>query len=87
MSKTWVTKMQDLLLAEEIMAQYREVGQTGLPLFELVVDMSEKKMAYEVSPWVIELAIQFKSLYGEEKGELITRKIISDCMRENQVIH
>ncbi|MCX7114857.1 MAG: hypothetical protein NTW08_02950 [Gammaproteobacteria bacterium] len=87
MSKTWVTKTRDLLLAEEIMSQYKEMNQTGLALFELVVDLSEKKMTYEVSPWVIELATQFKSLYGEEQGEHITRKIISDCIRDNHSVH
>lgn len=80
-----IKKWRDKLLAEEIMSQYKTDGT--LSLFELVIDLQQKKMAYDLSPWVLDLVTHFQSLYGQEQGEQVTREIISEYLRGEAVLH
>lgn len=88
MIEQWPTRFQDLMTAEQVLSYFvdNEVA-VKLNIFELVVDMQQKKMNFVLSPWVMALAAQYASIYGEEQGEVITRKVISFYMRESQVLH
>ena len=84
--KIWSTQATDMQIAEQIMAKFKTIYPT-LTLFELAVDLKEKSMNFKVSLWVNVLAAQFALMYGEEEGELVTRRVISCCLRQNQVLH
>lgn len=87
MGKHWPTQLKDMHMAEQIMSRYAEEHAGVLNLFELVVDLQAKNMDFRLSSWVMALASHFKSVYGEQEGEIITRRIISACMRDNQTLH
>ena len=87
MHDSWPTQLKDLMIAQQILQIFSEQGQSNLSLFELVVDYQEKKMNYQLAPWVHALADRYAAMYGEERGEIITRKVISRCMRDTDVVH
>lgn len=87
MKKTWLNQLQDMNAAEQIMGDYAEHHTGVLNLFELVVDIKEKQMDFQLAPWVHALTHHFKSVYGDEEGEAITRKLISFYMRDHQTLH
>lgn len=66
---------------------YAEANSGMLSLFELFVDLKEKQMDFRLSAWVTALVDHFKSLYGEEKGEWVARRIISYYIRDNETLH
>lgn len=80
-------RFRDLLIAEQVMSQFFSEEKLGLNLFELVVDLKEKSMNFRLSPWVIALAEKYTTLYGEEEGEIITRRVISFFMRDRHTLH
>ena len=60
MNKSWPMQLRDMMLAERIMLQFRE-EEGRLNLFELVVNIKEKSMDYQIAPWVLALVAQFQS--------------------------
>lgn len=88
MKEKWTTKAGDMYVAQQIMEEYaREYNTEALGLFELVVNKDEKQMNFRLSSWVVTLATHFKSIYGDEQGDFVTRKIISGCLTNGQTIH
>lgn len=88
MSSNWPTKAIDLQFAEQIIEKYAKLDNTqSLSLFQLIVDTTAKRMNFQLSNWVITLAEHFKSRYGAEKGDFITRKVISGCLINGHTIH
>ena len=88
MKKNWPTQEKDMTIAQLIIEQYaNETDSDSLGLFELVVDQKEKRMNFQLATWVVILANQFKALYGAEKGDLITRQVISRCLTGAETIH
>lgn len=88
MNRNWPTKDQDMITAQRIMEEYANEQETdSLGLFELVVNQEEKRMDFRLSSWVLMLAEHFKSLYGENKGDFITRQVISYCIIKGETVH
>ena len=88
MSQKWSTKHEDLATARKIMEEYATKNKLhNLGLFELVVDEEEKKMDFKLSPWVGKLANHFQKAYGDEKGDRITRRVISKCITKENTVH
>jgi hypothetical protein len=88
MKSDWPTQAKDLLLAQTIIADYAHANACdALGLFELVVNEKEKRMDFQLSAWVITLAKQFKSLYGADEGDTITRRVISRCITAGETMH
>lgn len=88
MSNRWPTQHKDLIIAERIMESYAsEIDSDALGLFELVFDVENKQLDFRLSTWVLAMATQFKSMYGDEQGEFVTRQIVSRCMTQGQTIH
>lgn len=87
MNKSWPNRMRDIIIAEQLMSQFVSEEVSGLNLFELVVDLQEKSMNFRLSRWILILAEKFVQLYGEEEGEMVTRRVISLFMREKQTLH
>lgn len=74
--------------AARIMEEYANEQNTGyLGFFELIVDKEEKKWDFRLSGWVITLAHYFKSLYGSDHGDLVTRQVLSYCLTRGETIH
>lgn len=84
---SWPTRWKDMMIAEEIMSQFINDEMIGLNLFELVVDIKEKSMDFALSPWVTALASKYYKLYGEDEGEVITRRVIGLYMRQMETLH
>ncbi|OGV27519.1 MAG: hypothetical protein A3F18_07920 [Legionellales bacterium RIFCSPHIGHO2_12_FULL_37_14] len=87
MADIWTTRLQDLMTAEQVLAHFVDAEVTKLNIFELAVDLKAKQMNYVLSPWVLALAARYVSIYGIEKGEEITRRVISFYIREHQTLH
>lgn len=88
MNKNWPTKNRDIITAQRMMEEYAlEHNTESLGLFEVVVNQEEKRMDFKLSSWVLMLAQHFKSMYGENRGEFITRQVISSCITEGQTLH
>ena len=86
--KSWSTQAKDMGLAKLIIDQYVEAtGAEAVGLFEIVMNPSEKRMNYQLAAWVIVLAQQFSTLYGAEKGDFVTREVISRCLIGNEQVH
>jgi hypothetical protein len=88
MTNRWPTKNKDIETAQQIMEDYATRNNLdSLGLFELVVDQEEKKMDFRLSPWVGLIASHFSKEYGEEKGDRVTRSIISNCITKEHTVH
>lgn len=88
MNKNWPTKDRDMHTAQRIMEEYAtEQNSDSLGLFELVVNQEEKRMDFRLSSWVLILAEHFKSLYGVNQGDFVTRQVISSCITKGETLH
>ncbi|AHE66585.1 MULTISPECIES: hypothetical protein [Legionella] len=88
MDKDWPTKDKDMHIAQLIMEEYaKEQDSNSLGLFELVVNQDEKRMNFRLANWVLAIAQQFNSMYGANRGDYITRQVISRCITQGQTIH
>lgn len=84
----WPTKDKDIFAASRIMEKYaNDKNADSLGLFELVVNHKMKRMDFRLSSWVMILAEHFKLLYGANKGELVTRQVISYCFIKGETLH
>ncbi len=88
MNKEWPTKEKDMHIAQVIMQEFsKDNEEDSLGLFELVVNQSKKRMGFRLSTWVVTLARHFKQLYGAQQGDFVTRKVISQCIRNEHTVH
>lgn len=88
MKINWPTKTKDMLIAQLIMEEYaynRQIETLGL--FELVVNLDEKRMNFRLANWVLALVDRFNTLYGVNQGDIVTRQVISCCMMAGQTLH
>ena len=75
-------------IAQRIMEEYaRQKNSGSLSLFELVVNQEAKRMDFHLSSWVLALLEQYHLMYGENRGEEITRLVLSTCMVQGQTLH
>lgn len=82
----WPTKQEDMKAAQQIMESFWQ-NTNKLGLLEISVDIINKQMDYELSPWVLILARYFTNLYGNKQGQFVTRKVISKCIVGTRTIH
>jgi hypothetical protein len=88
MRQDWSTKEQDIQAARAIMEQYaNEKNSDTLGFFEIVVNEREKQMNFCLSGWIVVLARHFLAQYGAEKGDFVTRQVISRCITHDNIIH
>jgi len=88
MNQNWPTRERDLQAARVIMEEYaNERESDSLGLFEIVVDQAKKRMNYRLSGWVVLLAKHFASLYGANRGDFVTRQVITRCITQGQTLH
>lgn len=88
MNNSWPTKNRDMHTAQRIMEEYAsEQNSNSLGLFEVVVNQEEKRMDFRLSSWVLVLAEHFKSLYGANRGDFVTRQVISYCLTKGETLH
>ena len=88
MNKNWPSKEKDMYIAKCIMEEFAQKhDQDKLGLFELVVNQTEKKMNFKMASWVVILAKHFCNIYGKQKGDFITRQVISQCITQDQTVH
>ena len=88
MKNSWITKNKDMHIAQLIMEKYAAHQQMdALSLFELVVNQEAKRMDFQLSAWVHALLQQYHAMYGANRGDQITRLVISTCMHQGQTLH
>ncbi len=88
MNNNWPTRIKDMTIAQRIMEEYANQHDTdALGLFEVVVNQEKKRMDVRLSSWVFVLAQHFKSLYGANRGDFITRQVISYCITRGETLH
>ena len=83
----WKTEERDLQLAEKIIDKYLDYsGGEPLGIFELEVGAGES-IDFRLSGWIRELHDEFETLYGQELGETVTRKVVSRCLTVGEILH
>ena len=88
MKSHWITKNKDMHIAQRVMEEYaRQQNSGSLSLLELVVNQEAKRMDFRLSNWVLALLEQYHLMYGENRGEEITRLVLSTCMVNGQPLH
>jgi hypothetical protein len=88
MNQNWPTRDRDLQAARVIMEEYAsERDSDSLGLFEVVVDLAEKRMNFCLSGWVVILARHFNSMYGACQGDFVTRQVITSCITQGETLH
>ncbi|MBA2657923.1 MAG: hypothetical protein H0U70_13215 [Tatlockia sp.] len=88
MNNNWPTKDKDIGIAQRIMEKYAiEQNTDSLGLFEVVVNQKKKRMDFQLSSWVKMLAAHFKTVYGANKGDTVTRQVISHCITKGETLH
>ncbi|MGC1183240.1 hypothetical protein [Legionella sp.] len=88
MSQNWPTRDKDLQTARVIMEDYaNERDSDSLGLFEIVVDITEKRMNFCLSGWVVTLAKHFNLMYGIHQGDFVIRQVITCCITQGQTVH
>lgn len=88
MSKEWLTKTKDLLVAQSIMEQYASSKKAeALGLLDLVLNVREKKLDFQLADWVHDLALTFNEMYGADQGDFVTRLVLSICITQGQTLH
>lgn len=88
MSQNWSTRDRDLQMARSIMEEYaHDRDSDTLGLFEIVVDLTEKRMDFCLSGWVLTLAQHFNSVYGVNQGDFVIRQVITCCITQGHTLH
>lgn len=83
----WTTEESDLQLAEKIIDKHLDYsGGEPLGIFELEIGAGES-IDFRLSGWICELHDHFESLYGEEQGESVTRRVVSRCLTVGETLH
>lgn len=88
MNKNWPTEVQDMQIARAVIEEYvveNEIDSVGL--FEMSVNLKDRSLDFRLSDWVVDLASHFKSLYGVEQGDLVTRYVLTKCLTMGHTIH
>ena len=87
MIDSWRTKRQDMFIAREIIAEYG--GEEGLlGIFEMEMDrITGNIQKVRLSPWMQALIKHFRMVYGADKGDDITRKVLAQCLINDNTIH
>lgn len=85
----WPTKKKDLRLAQFFIQRYAKnhALEERVGIFEIKVDPLKKSMDVQLSPWVVEMTASFIQQYGPEKGEAISRRILSLQFIAGQKVH
>lgn len=88
MSFDWPTKERDIALARSVIEQYSEAQETErLGLFELSCDEQDRRLEFRLAPWVLNLAGRFLELYGADRGDAITRRVLTHCLVNGEPVH
>jgi len=88
MNIEWPNKEHDLEIASKIIEEYIEQTDGGqLGLFELVISHKKEASDLRISGWVIAIAEYFRSEYGLEHGNFVTKMIISKCLTNGNTLH
>lgn len=87
MFEEWPTRDGDLRDAFAIIAKHVDFND-GEPLGLVRVDVDDDTVINcEISDWVFELYDFFAAKYGREEGIVITQRIMSLCLMENETVH
>lgn len=88
MNTDWPSRDQDLQDAKYIISRYQEDNDVdGVPVVDVLVNQSNKKITLRAPEWMVEVAEFFDEKYGSEMGREITKKVITRCLLSNATIH
>lgn len=86
MKQDWSTKKQDMYIAKEVISQYG--GDEGLlGIFEVLTDSKGNVSEVRLAEWVKVLVNHYRTIYGEEKGDFVMKKVVSSCLINGKTIH
>lgn len=88
MSENWPTKAVDLAIAFELIEAYADKNNLqSLSLFELIVNLKKKRINFRIADWVMILASWYRKIYGDEQGNFVICKVISNCIVNGETVH
>lgn len=84
----WVTMKDDISLAHDVLARHHDLddGHPSIYLQEATIFL-EGSMQIKQADWVVELCEKYESLYGEEKGNEILRRVLTAFLTFGNTIH
>lgn len=85
----WPTKYKDLGILKFYLETYQVFSgnENKQTLFEWHLDSNQKNFQMILSPWMQAMILHFMDLYGVEQGEHISRKLLTYCLTQGQVLH
>lgn len=86
MTTDWPTQHDDLYIAEQIIQDYAE-EHNNEPIGLLEVHISDDDIKVGIPAWVKQLNEHFHREYGYDRGDFITKLVISNFMTRGQTIH
>jgi hypothetical protein len=86
--KDWSTMERDISLAHDILARYHDLdeGQSSIYLQEATIFL-EGSIQIKQADWVVDLQEKYETLYGEEKGDEVLRRVLSAFLTFGNTIH
>lgn len=86
--KDWSTMERDISLAHDVLARYHDLDE-GVPSIYLqeATIFLEGSIQIKQADWVIDLQEKYETLYGEEKGDEILRRVLSAFLTFGNTIH
>lgn len=84
----WATMKDDISLAHDVLARYHDLdeGHPSIYLQEATIFL-EGSMQIKQADWVVELCEKYETLYGEEKGNEILRRVLTAFLTFGNTIH
>ncbi len=82
----WPTQTQDMYIARQIIAEYGG-DDSNLGIFEMQTDIEGKVEAVRLSEWVQVLIKHFRKTYGDDGGDAILKRVMTNCIINGQIIH
>lgn len=87
MQNDWPTKDRDLEVADKILEKYEDMTeQDNISLLEIHYK-SDERPDFRLSDWVVELSNYFENRYGEERGQDITRRVLTLYVVRRETVH
>ena len=72
--------------AREVIAEFGGEEEL-LGIFEMETDKLGNVKKIKLAEWVMVLIQHYRLLYGNEEGDHIMKKVVTNCIVDNQTVH
>jgi len=81
----WPTKEKDMEVAVRIIKGYG--WDEELALCEIIIQQNKEAGNLQIAEWVLAINDYFKEKYGKKQGEIIAKRVVTECMTNGNTVH